>query len=245
MRNTTIFGVFLASILVANCTQYAPIPPIPDGLKAGKGQDSEGLKLSFSAFYDLMCPDSKAGYAILKPLLPQFLSNPNFLFTIHFFPLVFHREAYTMSEAVHFIQKEFGPQKAFEFIDLIFEHQEFFGTPETYNRTRSQVEKQVYALVKDNLNLNISESQYLAGVRDSNNDEASRISWKYACSKGVTGTPIYFANGVKVDGAESFDAQGFKDFFGQFLGPQNSESETESNESISSLKKKLLLKKNN
>lgn len=214
MKRQIFFLSFIFGLAIA--TQYAPIPSVPDGLS--QGGNSSTLKLKFEAFFDLMCPDSKGSYAILKPLLPKILANDQFQFTIHFFPLVFHREAYTMSEAVHYIKKTYGNEKALEFIDLIFTNQESFGTPETYNKTRFEVEDEVAQLVLKNLNLNTTKDVYLTGVRESANDEASRVSWKFGCSKGVTGTPIFFANGVKVDGAEAFDAKGFTDFFNQYLG---------------------------
>ena len=32
----------------------------------------------------------------------------------------------------------------------------------------------------------------------------TRYSWKYGCSRGISGAPIYLANGVVVDGSEAW-----------------------------------------
>ena len=145
-------------------------------------------------------------------------SEPAFAFTIHFFPLVFHREAYTMSEGVHFIQKEFGSVNATKFVDLVFKNQDAFGTNATYDKTRFEVEDQLAALVESELG--IPKQVYLEGVRKRANDLASRTSWKYGCSKGVLGTPTYFANGVFFDGGASLDANGFVEFVRKYVASE-------------------------
>ena len=40
----------------------------------------------------------------------------------------------------------------------------------------------------------VSAAAVLAGLQDGNLNEATRISWKYACSRYVTGTPSFFLN---------------------------------------------------
>jgi hypothetical protein len=56
-------------------------------------------------------------------------------------------------------------------------------------------------------------------------DLESRTSWKYGCSRGISGTPIFLANGVVLDGAESWQADDWKTFIEikagstQFLQP--------------------------
>ncbi|XP_044460112.1 uncharacterized protein [Triticum aestivum] len=37
---------------------------------------------------------------------------------------------------------------------------------------------------------------YRAGFNDSRSDQAARISFKFGCARGVTGTPYYFVNGI-------------------------------------------------
>jgi len=50
----------------------------------------------------------------------------------------------------------------------------------------------------------VAEFQSALGSRQY--DIESRSSWKYGCSRGISGTPIFLANGVIIDGAENWDA---------------------------------------
>lgn len=44
----------------------------------------------------------------------------------------------------------------------------------------------------------VSAAAVLAGLQDPNINENTRISWKTACSRSVTGTPTFFVNGLPV-----------------------------------------------
>ena len=77
-----------------------------------------------------------------------------------------------------------------------------------------EVDQKIAQFVTQSLGLD--GNVILQGLADSNNDVATRIGWKLGCQRGVTGTPIYFANGIKVDDAAGFDENGWKQFFSQF-----------------------------
>ena len=49
-------------------------------------------------------------------------------------------------------------------------------------------------------------------LNNRNYDIEARASYKFACSKGVAGTPIFFVNGVLLDGAEKWKAEDWKFF---------------------------------
>jgi hypothetical protein len=42
-------------------------------------------------------------------------------------------------------------------------------------------------------------ASFQAGLRDYNLNVATRVSWKYGCSRGVYGTPTYHVNGVVIN----------------------------------------------
>ena len=68
-----------------------PILPRPDGYVYHKG--SAEAPIQMEAFIDLVCPDSKTAWPILKKLADSY--GPNKLrLTFHINPLVFHRQAY-------------------------------------------------------------------------------------------------------------------------------------------------------
>ena len=45
----------------------------------------------------------------------------------------------------------------------------------------------------------VSAAAVMAGFQDGNLNENTRIAWKTACSRSVTGTPSFFVNGLPVD----------------------------------------------
>lgn len=50
---------------------------------------------------------------------------------------------------------------------------------------------------------NSSLSAIESGFVDAKTDSATRISFKYGCSRGVTGTPYFFVNGFPLPGSGS------------------------------------------
>ncbi|KAJ6813090.1 uncharacterized protein M6B38_145380 [Iris pallida] len=44
---------------------------------------------------------------------------------------------------------------------------------------------------------------FQSGFKDPKTDEATRVSFKYGCSRGVTGTPYFFVNGFALPGSGS------------------------------------------
>jgi protein-disulfide isomerase len=56
----------------------------------------------------------------------------------------------------------------------------------------AEVAKNLVAPVIGEANL----AAYKAGFNDSKSDQATRISFKYGCARGVTGTPYFFVNGI-------------------------------------------------
>jgi len=50
-------------------------------------------------------------------------------------------------------------------------------------------------------------------------DSKVRAEWKYASgSLGISGTPIYYANGVRIDDAEDWKSEDWLNFFRKQLG---------------------------
>lgn len=48
-------------------------------------------------------------------------------------------------------------------------------------------------------------------------DAATRAEWKYGTSLGVSGTPIFYANGVRIDGAEDYKYGDWLNFFNKYI----------------------------
>ena len=84
--------VFISLLALSLCSQTIPLPKTLDGLSLG----SETTSFTLEAHYDLLCPDSRDSYFVLSQVIRDFnlSSNPNFKFTIHFFPLPYHTYAH-------------------------------------------------------------------------------------------------------------------------------------------------------
>ena len=96
----------LLSTLVVLCTlafvAYAqvPIPSRPDGYALSPhAQPSAPIVLE--AFYDLLCPDSKASWPVVKQVLAAYPTQLYFL--MHTFPLPYHTWSFIANEGAHVI----------------------------------------------------------------------------------------------------------------------------------------------
>lgn len=56
----------------------------------------------------------------------------------------------------------------------------------------------------------------MSGHGGTSMDDKTRVAWKYACSKGVTGTPIFFLNDVLIDADASWSEQQWKELLSQY-----------------------------
>lgn len=48
-------------------------------------------------------------------------------------------------------------------------------------------------------------------------DAAARAEWKYGTSLGVPGTPMFYANGVRIDGADDYKYSDWIAFFTKYV----------------------------
>ena len=49
-----------------------------------------------------------------------------------------------------------------------------------------------------------SKDNFLAGMNNGDIAFQTRVSWKYACSRGIVGTPTFLVNGVAIDADDSW-----------------------------------------
>jgi 2-hydroxychromene-2-carboxylate isomerase len=117
---------------------------------------------------------------------------------VHPFPAPFHHNAFFASRALHVAQLT-NASLVYPLLERIFATQDTFLNPSTNHETPAHVVSRLIALATD---LGISANSFEAGFNDSVTDQATRISFKYGCSRGVVGTPTYLVNGVAVAGAD-------------------------------------------
>jgi len=208
--------IFVFAILAIGCLSLKSNPiPIPAGGPDGYSRGSNTPQLHLEAYYDLLCPGCQNQWEILEPLLKSVYnidSNQTLRFTIHVFPLPYHIHAFTAAQGAKVISQNQAQQSdIYTYLDIVFKNQDSFQTDATLNQSSTQVQNALNKLVV--AQLPNTSSYFLSGLASGNQyDVQARVSWKYATSRQVTGTPTFFANGVQINGAYGFEAADWRRF---------------------------------
>lgn len=174
--------------------QLAPIPYPIDGFFIGP----PNAPYTIDAFFDHLCPDSAAAY----PGLFLFInSNQNLVnLKVHIFPLPYHPFSFVVAQAGRYIQQQY-PSKFLQYLDYMFEYQDFIlNDYPTWNFTTVQSKVATYA----NQGTKIPYNYILSNLSNPDINYSSRVSWKYAASRTMTGTPLFLINEVWVPGVSGF-----------------------------------------
>ena len=216
--------LLLSVLYISLASQTIPLPKTLDGLSLGQSNSSFVLE----AHYDLLCPDSRDSYFILSQVLQDFnlSTNSNFLFTIHFFPLPYHTFAHRVAIGERYLQDNFGSIVAWEYVELMFRTQETFYNGNISNSTLMATDEKLARHVEKNIG--VPADFFLNGLNDSDYDGEVRISWKFGCSRTVSGAPFYFVNGIKVDDAPGFNYTGWVNFLQDYVNLNETQSLKES-----------------
>jgi len=186
--------LFVALVLVQSAVGQIPIPNRYDGYSQGT-TDSPIL---FEAHFDLLCPDCQAAWPNVKDVLNYY--NPsgqpsNIRFYLHTFPLPYHHNGFFAAQGLR-LMNELAPTLTWKFIDLIFDNQDQFWDGPTADVTANQVISSFASLTEKNLGF--SSKLYIDAMQNDTFNEDTRVSWKFGCSRGVSGTPTFFVNGILV-----------------------------------------------
>jgi len=204
--------IFLALFaLTAFAGQDVPIPAIPDGYSLGSNTPT----LHIEAFFDLLCDDCRDMWIYLEPILRDeyhIATNQTLRFTVHLFTLLNHVNGLWANIGARVIAQNLkAPEDMFKYINLIFANQEQFYPSATVHLTQAQVIQNFVNVISTNM------PEYADAIKNgiqygSQADTEARYGWKYAISRNVASTPTFLANGVKVNGAENFQANDWRNF---------------------------------
>jgi protein-disulfide isomerase len=146
------------------------------------------------AFLDLTCPDCQQAWPSLKEVASFYGQNIDFV--VNPFPLPYHDNAFLAAQAVYAVQKQ-DTKAVFKWLDSVYASQDFLYNAATANMTKAQV----VGVIADRVaTLGVDRTQFVTDMNDVNLNGITRTTWKYACSLGVTGTPMFRVNGVPVQG---------------------------------------------
>ncbi|OQR83001.1 hypothetical protein ACHHYP_15253 [Achlya hypogyna] len=180
-----------------------PIPASPPGFTYASGSAEAHIQLDM--FIDLLCPDSKAAYPALQQVVAN-LSSTDFRLRFHQFPLPYHHNAYSFAQASRTITHALGEDKFTRWMETVYAHQDAFWNKQTETLGQKQVTDQIGQLAKKTFP-ELTDAQWAEGMTGHGGtqmDVDTRTEWKYACTRGISGTPMYLLNEVPFDADASW-----------------------------------------
>lgn len=173
-----------------------PIPMQQDGIRIGNVTASSGIEV----FYDLLC----SGCAYIDPSFQEFLkmktpTGQNITDALdivyHFFPLPYHHNAFIVTQMQVFIFNTYGVEPALKYMNYMLLNQDWYL--DALNYDQFQVRDRI---VSDTNKLLGYPKEVLALVfRDKTANENTRVCWKLAAYRHITGTPTVLINGVETE----------------------------------------------
>ncbi|CAF3161471.1 unnamed protein product [Rotaria socialis] len=198
-------SILIFTLLVGFISAQAPIPTRPDGYGVGGPADAHVV---VEMFLDTLCPSCKASWPTVLQVIQAYGTKIHFRF--HTFPLPYHTNAFVTAQGVHVISNVTNRNldSIFKYVTKVFENQEAWYNDATKNMTMTQVVDSLATFVAQ-LDL-VTKAQFLAGMANDDINFETRVSWKYACSRGVVGTPTFLINGVATSADDSWSLADWK-----------------------------------
>lgn len=208
-------SLLLLALLAITASAQAPIPYRLDGFSSPVG-GSYGAPIEFDFFVDLLCPDCHDAWPNIQSVISYYGKNING--RLHTFPLPYHTWGFLAAQSFHVVANANSTVAAFQWANTLFANQQNYWNSATAQYTGAEVLAQFQQLaVSSGV---ISAEAFAAGMSDDNLNEDTRVSWKYACSRGVLGTPTFFVNGVQVNGQPSWTLSDWRIILDPLLQPQ-------------------------
>jgi len=155
-------------------------------------------KVKLAAYLDLSCPDSKQAFPTLLQVADHFGTQLLEL-KIHMFPLPYHRNSHLLSKAAYVLDGFKSKTKnstVYDWFKMVYDNIDKIAPSATTEMTDSQVMDLVAGWATAVSGIPAAELK--KGVSDVGIDESTRLAWKYGCTRGVYGTPLFTVNDVFV-----------------------------------------------
>ncbi|CAN4105231.1 unnamed protein product [Withania somnifera] len=198
LRPIMFLNSVLLLILFGFVNSQISLPSKQDGFWYDNINDKTESVL-IEAFLDPLCPDSRDSWPPLKRALHHYGSRVSLV--VHPFPLPYHDNAFITSRALHIVNN-LDTSATFRLLEAFFDQQDMFYGQATFNLSRASVVDEVAKFTFNAIG-NSNYAAVKAGFTDPRTDQATRISFKYGCVKGVYGAPFFFVNGFPLPDAGS------------------------------------------
>ncbi|EOA38448.1 hypothetical protein CARUB_v10010092mg, partial [Capsella rubella] len=212
IRTALVFVFFVGTVVQAQL-----IPPVRrDGFVYPPGRKIDPETILIEAYFDPVCPDCRDAWEPLKLAIDHYGSRVALV--LHLIPLPFHDNAFVASRALHIVDT-LNANATFNLLEGIFKHQALFYNSQTQLMSRPAVVDKLIELGTVTLG-NSYHSPLKSGFSNSKSDLATRISFKYSVSRGVSATPTFYVNGFELPGAGSpKDYEGWRDTIDPLVKP--------------------------
>ena len=183
-------------MLIVGCfsQQLVPIPSPIDGFYMGPVSSNYTLEV----FIDHFCPDSAASF---PGLYQYWQANQAWLgLNVHIFPLAWHKFSFVAAQGGRYLQQSY-PSQFIPFVTWMFTNQNLYlANFPTWDFPTAQLK--VAGFVNQATNVPLNNVQ--AALNNDDINWSSRVSWKYAGSRLLTGAPLYLLNDIWVPGVTAF-----------------------------------------
>lgn len=178
MQSKAIVVLSLVAFIGVVCSQV-PIPSRPDGYGVGGPADAHVV---IEMFMDPLCPGCKASWPTLLQVIQAYGTRIHT--RIHTFPLPYHTNSFVASQGLHVVANATNRNldKIFAYATQVFAHQDKWYNDATKSMTMPQVIDSLATFV-DQAGI-VPKSQFALGMASDDLNDETRISWKYACSRG-------------------------------------------------------------
>jgi len=186
-----VFVTLFASVLA-----QVPIPNTYPGHFWG----SPEAPVILECYFDHVCSDSAASWPTIQQVQAHY-GSAQLLLVVHITALPYHRNAFFTQQAGDIVYQAKGDPAFFQFMTAVFNNQPPLQTPQTMNMTGNQI-IQVLATYASPF---VDQNDFVQGMAlGSPYEEEAIADWKWATSKGVSGTPTFAVNGVFVQADQTW-----------------------------------------
>lgn len=185
-----LFALLMVAFTAAKIAAQLPIPPRYDGFVYKDRVTVNSVLVE--AFFDPLCPDSRDSWWPLKEVLRFY--DDKITFIVHPFALPYHHNSFTACRSLH-IANRINRAYTYPLLDHFFKHQARFYNKATLQVSPASIIDKIIHFALETTG-NSSLTMFESAFQDTATDMATRISFKYGCSRAVTGTPYFFVNGI-------------------------------------------------
>ena len=179
MKQFKAVSILLTIVFVAFATAQVPIPSRPDGYGVGGPADAHVV---VEMFLDPLCPGCKAAWPTVLQVIQAYGTRIHV--RIHTFPLPYHTNSFVASQGLHVVANVTNQNldTIFQYATKVFDNQQIWYNDATKTMTMPQVVDSLAAFV-DRVGL-VPKAKFADGMASVDLNGETRISWKYACSRG-------------------------------------------------------------